>query len=104
MLTIKFRENFNNKLNCTYFTTIRECIPSKYHVGAIYKIYVGSLYLKKAVLLKATIVTLNQLDDVFLYMDSGCDRSQFMSVFRDFYPLSNLNSTAYYRLLFKSIL
>ncbi len=104
MLSIKFRENFNNKLNCTYFTSIRDCEPSRFKVGAVYKVYIGNLFVKKAVLLKATLITLSQLDDVFLYMDSGCDRTQFMSVFQDFYPNFDLSSKAFYRLLFKTVL
>ncbi len=104
MLTIKFRENFNNKLNCTYFTSIRDCEPSRYHLGAIYKITVGGLYLKKAVLLQSKIVTLSQLDDVFIYMDSGCRKDDFYRVFEDFYPRFDLSTHAFYKLLFKTVL
>lgn len=89
MQDIKFTQNWNNKLQCNYFTTIRSFNPSKYQ-----------LYTKFNVLLKrgnnwekigtVEVVNIRNLRAIDLqanecYCDTGYNKEQTLNIFQKMY-------------------
>jgi hypothetical protein len=103
MEQINFRSNFNNKLICIYFTTIREEYKYINLVGTTFKIYCDNQYLKNAVLIQAKSVNVTMLDDIFIYLDSGLTRDAFYDAFKNFYPSYDVSTHLFVKLLFKSV-
>jgi hypothetical protein len=104
MEVIKFSENYNNKLNCIYFTSVRYESSKMYKVGAIYKVYIADLFIKKALLLKVEKVSLFSLSETDCYIDGACGHVTYVHKFEEFYPHVDVSATLFSRLLFKSVL
>lgn len=69
---INFNYNYNNKLNCTYYTTIRQK-SEKYMLGNVYEINLNNIFLHKAVLIgiKYIDINLNNHYDFYTELDTG---------------------------------
>lgn len=75
-----FSLNWNGKLNCTYFTTVRLLNPKKYEVGSIHEIWLEPKGQPKIQVGKAQVIvhqhrTTETLTDTECYLDAGYDRA-----------------------------
>jgi hypothetical protein len=69
LVKLNFRDNFNNKLDCTYFTTFR--LNGKYTPGQHFNIYLKNKYLFKAELIQNSFLLVHQIKDYMAYQDTG---------------------------------
>ena len=81
---INFNENYNNKLNCTYYTTIRKK-GEKYKIGNVYKINLYNIYLHKSILIsiKYIDINLNNHNDFYVELDTGLNFEDSKKLFKE---------------------
>lgn len=65
---LSFSTNWNGKLDCTYFTTLR---LSSFNVGDALEIWHKSLYKGEGRVVDKKIINLNQISDWIGYLDTG---------------------------------
>lgn len=71
---IKFSHNWNSKLNCKFFTTIRKPDVFSYYeqrIGEIFNVILNDEILCKALLRDATLTSLNKITPELLVLDAG---------------------------------
>jgi hypothetical protein len=103
MDTIPFSTNWNNKLFCNYFTTIRPK-SHKYIVGNKYSIVspVKTNPRFEATIVKILEFSFDNLNDILLVLDTGYLPNEAKEIIKKMYP-SNYNQLKYYWLLLKRI-
>lgn len=84
-LILHFAQNFNQKLNCEYFTSIR---PKRdiYEIGAKMDIFCQNHFLKKATIISIKTLTLDELDDWTAFLDAGMNKDELKTLLTNFYP------------------
>ncbi len=88
MKTIKFTKNWNNKLDCRAFFTIRLKDETKYKVGEIYKIEDknNSNVERTGVIRDITDFPIKRLKDQMSLIDMGVTADLGMKILKDLYP------------------
>lgn len=79
---INFNENYNNKLNCRYYTTIRKK-NNKYEIGDICSIKLNDKFLHKAMIMNINFINVNDIikNETFLQLDTGLEFSKSQELF-----------------------
>jgi hypothetical protein len=89
METLRFSSNWNQKLDCTFFTTIRLRNDRRYFVGAKFSVLLinGSRQINKGVCTISQIkyIKLDELDEYTAAIDTGYDAAQCRGILRNFY-------------------
>ena len=69
---INFNENYNNKLNCTYYTTIRKK-SKNYIIGNVYQVKLKNEPLNKSILvgIRYIDININNINDFYIELDTG---------------------------------
>lgn len=96
---IIFTNNWNNKLDCDCYTTIRLQNAQKYVHGRTYKISFvkkskngnEKTYLHDAVIVGIRTMTIDKINDFMAYIDTGYDAIQCRNIIRNMYKKSNLD-------------
>lgn len=65
---LNFTTNFNNKLYCKAFITLR---PGDYKVGDVHDIHLNDVFIGKAEVIDVKPVDVNKLSNFMSYLDSG---------------------------------
>lgn len=68
---LEFEENYNNKLNCDCFTTIRLHHPVKNAIGAIKHVYLKGVWKGDAKIMYAATIRLDQINRTMSKLDTG---------------------------------
>jgi isoleucyl-tRNA synthetase len=84
--TLKFSYNWNNKLDCHAFTTIRLRNDLKYSFGKIFDIAFQDKPNGSAVVLEVKHFYLHQLTEFMARVDTGYSKEQCDNVIRTMYP------------------
>jgi hypothetical protein len=82
---LDFNENWNGKLNCQCFTTIRLHNPIKNCVGAIKQIYLKDRYKGDAKIMHVSRITLDQINLPMAKLDSGLLPDELRAKLRELY-------------------
>ena len=82
---IKFSYNWNNKLNCTYFTTLRLRNDRKYQKGRDYRITLKGTTIGEAVIQEIRHFKINQLNDYITGIDMGYDSRTGVEIIKKMY-------------------
>ena len=91
MPSIKFQHNYNNKLNCNSFTTIRLHNDYNYSVGLNYTILLGTKNYGVAKLTKKRVLRLDQLNEFIAQIDAGVSLNEFISMIKGFYNQKSID-------------
>jgi hypothetical protein len=91
MPSIKFKHNWNQKLNCNSFTTIRLHDDSKYSVGLNYTIRHGHRNCGVAKLVEKRVLRLDQLNEFVAQIDAGVSLKEFIAMIKNFYDSKNID-------------
>jgi hypothetical protein len=86
MEKLEFSTNWNNKLDCKCFTTIRLFNQSKHFRGNQFDVFLQKKFKGKAIVLGITIAKLEQLNDYVCYLDTGYNRLETIGILRKIYP------------------
>ena len=82
---LDFNENWNGKLNCQCFTTIRLHNPIKNCVGAIKQIYLKDRNKGDAKIMHVSRITLDQINLPMAKLDSGLLPDELRAKLRELY-------------------
>ncbi|QAA81388.1 hypothetical protein EI546_06440 [Aequorivita sp. H23M31] len=85
MKTINFSYNWNNKLECKAYTTLRLENPSKYKVGEVYDVTLKDEVLHTATIVDIKILRLDQLNDYIAYLDTGYNLDECRNIIKRMY-------------------
>ncbi len=82
--TIKFSKNWNNKLNCQYFTTFR-LVSNKYQLNKTYRIEFNDKYLGLATIRELRSTTLSKINDFISLLDACMEAPKFVNMIKNMY-------------------
>lgn len=88
---ISFCSNWNNKLNCDAFTSIRLRNDKKYHVGEDYVIIKGKEPIYMAKLIQVIHFHLSNLTPAMAYLDTGYSPKETQQIIEKMYKNKNIN-------------
>lgn len=100
---LTFSYNWNHKLDCNYFTTIR-VDAAKFIVGEIWEIILHGKYPRsfKAELVKVTRVNPKQLNSTMLMLDTGYPEHEALNILRKMYK-DKFDSLTFAYIVFRNI-
>jgi hypothetical protein len=91
MKRISFSRNWNKKLNCSAFSTIRLHSDLKYRTGARYIIeHAGKIYGIARIIDRRSIL-ISQINNAVAYMDTGYGIERTKEIIRTIYSDKNIN-------------
>ncbi len=93
MKTLKFQQNYNNKLHNSFFTTIRLDVNNKLKVGDIYEIYDQSTnrIAGHASIKEIKPIKLHQINEWMARLDSGMSADQLKQFLLNIYKGKAMN-------------
>jgi hypothetical protein len=85
MDTIKYSYNWNNKLNCDIYTTIR-LATGKYKLNETYAVNLKGTHISNAIVLDVQVITIDQLKPWIAYLDTGYSLKETKEILYKMYP------------------
>lgn len=82
---LEFSFNWNKKLNCKYFTTIRVPNPEKYYPGKVLKIHVKGTYHFNAKVIEVKNIMAQELPPWTCLLDTGYDKAETLNILYKMY-------------------
>ncbi len=82
---VEFTQNWNGKLNCNAFTTMRLHNPVKYCVGAVKHIYLKGVWKGDAKILDVRCIHLSDINLFISYLDTGLSPEDCRQMLRNMY-------------------
>ncbi len=82
MPEIRFTTNWNNKLSCSAFSTLRLHNPAKYIVGREYSILLNNRKMDNATLVTKYTLKFEQLNNFICYLDTGYNLQQTIGILK----------------------
>lgn len=101
--SINFSTNWNNKLDCIAFTTIRLKNPKKYIIGKKYKILLKKELKKQAIIKDIKHFFINDINEYVAYLDTGYSASETIEIVKKMYSKVNLDKQPFSFILLKTI-
>ena len=83
---ISFSTNWNNKLDCKAFTTVRINNTEKYQTCREYQITLRNKPIATAKIISIRTFWLDEITDFVSYLDTGYDRKAFIEIILKMYP------------------
>jgi hypothetical protein len=103
-MVIEFSHNWNNKLNNTYFTSIRQENLTKYIIGKLYDVILKDELLKHAILVDIRKFQIKDLTNYMACLDTGYSKEESLNIFSKMYKIdASTSEKVFYFLLFKTI-
>jgi hypothetical protein len=87
--TLRFSTNWNNKLQCDTFTTLR-LDSDKYKVGEVYKVTLKG-HLKDIRIIDKKVLLLNQINDWIAFIDTGYNRDECINIIKRMYAKHDID-------------
>lgn len=88
---LTFSQNWNGKLDCTCFTTLRLRNDKKYFVGKQFEIWLKQEYKGRAQIVDIKYLLLDQISDWIARLDTGYNAEKCKDIIRTMYQKSNLD-------------
>lgn len=85
MKQITYSKNWNNKLSCEAFATVRLYEPNQFELGEIYEIICDDKLMGVAEIVALRELKLIELTDELAYLDAGCSADEMIAILRDIY-------------------
>jgi len=89
MLEISFSYNWNKKLDCNAFTTLR--LSDKYKINDIVKITCKKSIVFNAKIVDKKVFTLDKINNFIAYLDTGYDMQECKNILMKMYKNKNIN-------------
>ena len=93
MKTINFSYNWNNKLDCKAFTTLRLSNRNKYKIGETYAVNLKSKFIKNAQIIDIKTIWLHQINDYITYLDTGYNKEECINIIKKMYKSVDFTKT-----------
>jgi hypothetical protein len=103
---IRFSQNWNSKLDCRYFTTIRMFTPDKYVIGEMYHIILkrGSGWVTDfghAMAVEVVEILGSDLTESICGIDTGCDVNEAKDILKRIYNGIDVDKTVFSHVVLK---
>ena len=82
---LEFEDNFNNKLNCQCFTTIRIHQPVRNAIGAVKQVYLKGVWKGNAWIIHATTITMDRINLPMAKLDTGLSPEECRRLIKSLY-------------------
>jgi hypothetical protein len=86
--TLEFSDNYNNKLNCKAFTTLRLRNDRKYYPGAKFRIQLKGTYKGTAIVKAVSHFNIDRINDYIAFLDTGSSAQECRQIIKNFYKKS----------------
>lgn len=83
---INFSYNWNKKLDCKSFTTLRLTNYNKYRTGLVYEIQLKNQLIKYARIVEIKVFPLNKINEFISRIDTGYSREETVKIINRMYP------------------
>lgn len=93
MIDLKFSYNWNHKLDCHAFTTIRIFQPAKHIAGEKVRLLLKDQEIGNATIKSINTFFINQLNPFMSYVDTGYSPQECEAIIRKMYPKIDLGIT-----------
>jgi hypothetical protein len=103
MEKLEFSTNWNNKLDCKCFTTIRIYNTKKHFKGNQFEVFLQKKYKAKVEVLSIGVIKINSLTDYICYLDTGYSSAETIEILKKMYPRIDFKNTYLTVLLLKKI-
>lgn len=103
MEKLEFSTNWNSKLDCKCFTTIRIYNQTKHFKGNQFEVFLQKKLKGKVAVLNVAILKIEKLTDYICYLDTGYSRSETIELLRKIYPRIDFRNKNLAILLLKKI-
>lgn len=100
---ISFSYNWNNKLHCRMFTTLRLANPAKYRYNQQYAIFLKEAYLFPAVIHAINEFRLDQINAFIAGVDTGYTMFECQNIIRKMYPRVDFSTQRLCLLLLENV-
>ena len=100
---INFSTNWNNKLDCIAFTTIRLKNSTKYQIGKEYEIHLKNTLKKRARIEGIKLIYFHQINEYIAYIDTGYSSEEEKKIIKKMYSNINLKTQPFSFILLKSL-
>lgn len=100
---LNFSYDWNKKLYCNFFTTIRLENPNKYSTGKKYRIFLKNLHIKDAEIVEIKTIKIDKINNFIAGIDTGYNIETCIEIIKKMYPKSNWNTQKIYFILLKTI-
>ena len=100
---IKFFYNWNNKLACNCFTTIRLFNPEKYKVNTCYEIFLKDKKLFEGTIIDIRNFTMSAMSPFVAMLDTGYGVEECKKIMHKMYPAAKENFTMFSLILIQKI-
>ncbi len=84
MNTIEFSYNWNKKLDCDYFTTLR--LSDRFSIGEEVIITLKGIYKSRAIIVDKKETKLHKLNSFICGLDTGYNEEQTKAIIQKMYP------------------
>lgn len=101
MKRINFAKNWNGKLHCEAFSSLRLANAEKYVVGETYEVWLGERVHSGAVLVSARLLPLREMTEEMAYLDTGLSLKETKALLREFYSEITEESKMHYLIFIK---
>lgn len=99
MQKLEFSYNWNKKLDCKAFTTIRLYNPDRYFVGQQFELTLKGIVIGKAKVVAVKSFLLSKLTEYMAYIDTGYSLEECMGIIRRMYPQVDLETQPFHFVL-----
>lgn len=96
--TLNFSYNWNHKLDCDSFTSIR--LSERFEIGKRYTITLKGKYIATAELVEKKKIFIDQINEFIARLDTGYHRDVCISILKKMYPDADWSAQPLYLLLF----
>lgn len=103
MEKLEFSTNWNNKLDCKCFTTIRLFNPTKHFKGNRFDVFLQKKYKAKVEVLSVGVIKIDSLTDYICYLDTGYSKLETIQILNKMYPHIDFQKKPLTILLLKKI-
>jgi len=105
---LNFSYNWNNKIDCSYFTTIRIENAKKYQVGFRLRVFLEKKkniveHIKDVEIISIKKIKLSDINEYIAGLDTGYDVEETKKKFCKMYPTAKWDTKILYFMLLKTI-
>ncbi len=84
---LKFSYNWNNKLGCKYYTTIRAAVEERYYLGKFFAVDLNGVHVHVAQVEDTWLKDIENLTDYDCFLDTGYNAQETKAILRKMHHL-----------------
>jgi len=100
---LDFSTNWNEKLNCKFFTTLRLMNTEKYFYGAKFNVFLKGKFLKSVEVESVRSITIDEINVFIAGLDTGYSVKETQDILRKMYSKANWETQRLHLVLLKTI-